>query len=160
MTSLSGQIRPMVWSGQTLKMLDQRLLPRQEVWLDLATWQDVRDSIRDMAVRGAPAIGVAAAYGMALAALTGADRQGARDGLAASRPTAVNLFWALDQSDAAEWSFAGQLACAEKIERDDLAMNQAIGLHGATLVPDDARVLTICNTGSLATAGHGTALGI
>ena len=160
MTSLTGQIRPMVWEGKTLKMLDQRLLPRNEVWLALNTWQDVRDSIRDMAVRGAPAIGVAAAYGMTLAAFHNSERDDARQGLATSRPTAVNLFWALAKSDSTEWTFEAQLANAHQIEADDLEMNLAIGRHGAELVPEGARVLTICNTGSLATAGHGTALGI
>lgn len=142
-------------------MLDQRLLPRREQWLDLGTWQEVRDAIRDMAVRGAPAIGVAAAYGMALAALAGDDRSEASAGLAASRPTAVNLFWALDRMSALrDGSFEAALAEARRIEAEDLACNEALGRHGAALVPAGARILTVCNTGSLATAGHGTALGI
>jgi methylthioribose-1-phosphate isomerase len=142
-------------------MLDQRLLPGQEKWLRLETWEGVRDGIRDMAVRGAPAIGIAAAYGMALAARQGAILSEAREGLAASRPTAVNLFWALDRIMALpDLSFAAVEAEAQSIDREDLAMNQAIGQHGAALVPQGATILTICNTGSLATAGHGTALGI
>ncbi len=141
-------------------MLDQRELPLREEWLSLATWQEVADAIRTMAVRGAPAIGVAAAYGMALACASGADRQAARGGLAASRPTAVNLFWALDVVDGVPWRPEAVLAAAKQIEADDLAMNHAIGEHGAVLVPQGASVLTICNTGSLATAGHGTALGV
>ncbi|MBX3112080.1 MAG: S-methyl-5-thioribose-1-phosphate isomerase [Fimbriimonadaceae bacterium] len=153
-------LRPMVWDDGVLRMLDQRVLPRTETWLELRTWEEVAAAVRDMAVRGAPAIGVAAGYGMALAALAGADRATARAGLAASRPTAVNLFWALDQTDQAPWDPSAVLEVARRIEADDLAMNQAIGRHGAALVPEGARVLTVCNTGSLATAGHGTALGV
>lgn len=116
-----------------------------------------------MAVRGAPAIGVVAAYGAALALLedpTGTGFDDALDGLAASRPTAVNLFWALDRVRAVRGGFDAVLAEAQAIEREDLEMNLKIGEHGASLVPQGCEVLTICNTGSLATAGHGTALGI
>ena len=151
----------MVWREGALVMLDQRLLPGQEVWLTLTRWEEVRDAIRDMAVRGAPAIGVAAGYAMALAAQQGADLAEAQRGLAASRPTAVNLFWALDRMAAvSNPTFENLLAEAQAIEAEDLAMNHRIGEFGADLVPAKARVLTICNTGSLATAGHGTALGI
>ena len=151
----------MEWREGALHMLDQRLLPLHEVWLELTTWQEVRDAIRDMAVRGAPAIGVAAAYGMALAAKSGDDLVAARAGLAASRPTAVNLFWALDRIGAMEdQSFERVLAEAQEIEREDVAMNQAIGRNGSALVHPSSRILTVCNTGSLATAGHGTALGV
>lgn len=139
-------------------MLDQRLLPGQEVWLDLTTWQEVSEGIKDMAVRGAPAIGIAAGYGMVLALKQGADLQKAHEGLASSRPTAVNLFWALDRmarTPQESWE-----AEAIAIDKEDLAMNHALGAFGAELVPEGATVLTICNTGSLATAGHGTALGI
>ncbi|MCG9894214.1 MAG: S-methyl-5-thioribose-1-phosphate isomerase [Fimbriimonadaceae bacterium] len=154
-------IRPMIWRDDRLTMLDQRLLPAQEAWLELTTWPEVRDAIRDMAVRGAPAIGIAAAYGMALAARTGADLAEADAGLRASRPTAVNLFWALDRIAGLNTADSHRiLAEAQAIEAEDLAMNQAIGRHGLELVPEGARILTICNTGSLATAGHGTALGI
>lgn len=152
---------PLVWSGSSLRMIDQRLLPSREEWLELTTWQQVRDSIADMAVRGAPAIGIAAAYGMVLAALSGQDLVKARAGLAASRPTAVNLFWALDRMMAVPertpWRLEQE---AKSIEAEDLAMNRSIGRFGAGLVPEGASVMTICNTGSLATSGHGTALGI
>lgn len=151
----------MEWAGNRLRMLDQRVLPREESWLDLRSSADVASAIREMAVRGAPAIGVAAAYGMALAALSGEDREEANDRLAASRPTAVNLFWALDQiRSIPDWDFEPILAQAKRIELEDLQMNLAIGHHGNRLIPDKARILTICNTGSLATAGHGTALGV
>lgn len=152
---------PQRWQDGALVMLDQRLLPNEEVWLTLRTADEVAAAIRDMAVRGAPAIGVSAAYGMALAAQAGEDLERADAVLRASRPTAVNLFWALDRIAALpDKSPDRVLSEAQAIEREDVAMNEAIGRHGADLVPQGARVLTICNTGSLATAGHGTALGI
>lgn len=142
-------------------MLDQRELPANEVWLELKSHHDVAAAIRDMAVRGAPAIGVAAAFGMALAAKRGVPREEAISALAASRPTAVNLFWALDRiRDLDSWAFEDVLAEAKAIEREDVAMNRAIGENGLELIPTGANILTLCNTGSLATAGHGTALGV
>ena len=159
--SLPMAVRAMEWRDGALVLLDQRLLPGRVEWLRLTEWEQVRDAILDMAVRGAPAIGVAAAYGMALAVRGGADFESARAGLAASRPTAVNLCWALDRVAALpDRSFDCVLAEAQAIEREDVEMNLALAAHGATLVPSGARVLTVCNTGSLATAGHGTALGI
>lgn len=154
-------LRVQYWHDGILRMLDQRLLPYQESWLDLQTWQDVREAIKDMAVRGAPAIGISAAYGMALAAGAGESLDVAAAELASSRPTAVNLFWALDRIKALpEKSFHTILAEAHRIEQEDIACNEKIGENGAALFPESARVLTICNTGSLATGGHGTALGI
>ncbi|HRJ26875.1 MAG TPA: S-methyl-5-thioribose-1-phosphate isomerase [Fimbriimonadaceae bacterium] len=151
----------MRWHGDGLVMLDQRRLPTEEVWVELRSWREVAKAIEQMVVRGAPAIGVAAAYGMALAARAGEDWNVARAGLAASRPTAVNLFWALDRLDRLSDKSPESVAqAAQQIESEDRAMNEAIGVHGAELVPAEARILTICNTGSLATAGHGTALGI
>lgn len=142
-------------------MLDQRVLPHREEWLELTDHTEVAEAIRDMAVRGAPAIGVAAAYGMALASLRGEDRDKAREVLAASRPTAVNLFWALDRICALDsWEPRVVIAEAKAIEREDLDMNLAMGRHGAELIQPGWNVLTVCNTGSLATAGHGTALGV
>jgi len=142
-------------------MLDQRVLPNQEVWLQLKTYESVVDAIKTMAVRGAPAIGVAAGYAMALAAKHGANREQAASELAASRPTAVNLFWALDRiCGLPTWEFARVLAEAAAIESEDLEMNRAIGRNGADLIDLNANILTICNTGALATAGHGTALGV
>src|SRR5579885_3084173 len=90
-------IRPMIWNGDHLLMLDQRQLPLREEWVELRSYDDVARAIKDMVVRGAPAIGIAAAYGMALAAAAGAEGKTAATVLAASRPTAVNLFWALDR---------------------------------------------------------------
>ena len=166
----------MEWSGDHLRLLDQRFLPRQEVWLELRNWEEVCAAIRDMAVRGAPAIGVAAAYGMALA--SGApspsldDRAGhgegggvglstAYSGLVSSRPTAVNLVWALDRIMALpSHDFESVLNEAKNIEQEDRELCRRIGANGVELVPDGANILTICNTGSLATAGEGTALAI
>lgn len=154
-------VKALEWGGDHLRMLDQRVLPAREEWLELRTPEEVASAIREMAVRGAPAIGVAAAYGIALAAQVGVPLERARQVLAASRPTAVNLFWALDRmSSIPEPSFEALLAEAKAIELEDLQMNLAIGHHGARLLPDVVRILTICNTGSLATAGHGTALGV
>ena len=154
-------IRPMFWDGSVLRMLDQRVLPGREVWLELATYQDVVEAIKSMVVRGAPAIGVAAAYGMALAALHGEPREEASARLAASRPTAVNLFWAIDRINSLpEWRFEAVLAEARSIEAEDLEMNHAIGRNGAELIGNGWNILTVCNTGSLATAGHGTAFGV
>jgi methylthioribose-1-phosphate isomerase len=156
------RLRPLEWTDDGVSLLDQRLLPHEERWLLLATWQEVAAAIRDMAVRGAPAIGIAAAYGMALAAQKGEDRAAADAGLRASRPTAVNLFIALDRL--ATLPDDQLLAEARRIEQEDLAINEAIGRHGlqwaAALGSGPFRFLTICNTGAVATAGLGTALGI
>ena len=142
-------------------MLDQRYLPGQELWLELRTVQEVAEAIRNMTVRGAPAIGVAAGYGMALAVLRSENWVEASSLLATSRPTAVNLFWALDRmGQLADRSFESVVREAQAIEREDLAMNLRIGLNGAELIKPASRILTVCNTGGLATAGHGTALGI
>lgn len=154
-------IRALEWRTGALHLLDQRELPHREVWLEFTEWTAVAEAIRNMVVRGAPAIGVTAAYGMALAAQAGDDLIVAASGLRASRPTAVNLFWALDRIEALQTTDpAVILSEAVNIDDEDLQMNLAIGQFGAELVPTGARILTICNTGSLATSGHGTALGI
>lgn len=144
------------WRDGKVEILDQRLLPRQEVWITAQTWQEVAEAIRSMAVRGAPLIGVAAAYGLALAQLQGEEIAAAKAGLAATRPTAVNLFRAIERVSAAP----DMLAEARRIEQEERDANERIGKNGAELVPANARILTICNTGSLATPGIGTALGI
>ena len=139
------------WTGDALELLDQRLLPDKVVYVTCRTAAEVAAAIRDMVVRGAPAIGCAAAFGIAL------DPAAASyDILAKSRPTAVNLFWALERMRKAH----DKRAEAEAIFAEDLAVNRALGAHGAKLIPQGARVLTYCNTGALATAGHGTALGV
>jgi len=143
-------IEPIRWQGDRLELLDQRLLPDQTVYVTCRTAAEVAAAIRDMVVRGAPAIGCAAAFGVVL---------GGKDSfevLAASRPTAVNLFWALDRMKGAK----NPEAEARAIFDEDLAANRAMGRHGAALIPKGARILTYCNAGALATSGHGTALGV
>jgi methylthioribose-1-phosphate isomerase len=144
------------WKGDRLELLDQRRLPEETVYVTCRTAAETADAIRDMVVRGAPAIGCAAAFGIALDAKRGADLSEAQKSLAASRPTAVNLFWALDRMrDAANPEAEALAICAE-----DLAACRTMGANGAALIPDGARIMTHCNAGALATAGHGTALGV
>ncbi len=139
------------WKGDRLEVLDQRLLPDRIEYLTCRTAAEVAEAIRGMAVRGAPAIGCAAAFGIALE-----PKEASYDILAKSRPTAVNLFWALERMRGAN----DKRAEAEAIFAEDLKINRAIGANGAKLIPQGARILTYCNTGALATAGHGTALGV
>ncbi|MDH4190558.1 MAG: S-methyl-5-thioribose-1-phosphate isomerase [Betaproteobacteria bacterium] len=150
------------WRERRLELLDQRLLPERIEYLECRRALDVAQAIRDMVVRGAPAIGCAAAFGIALEALRGETLDAAFDLLAESRPTAVNLFWALERMrKALDARGAGALeAEALDILREDLAINRAMGQHGAALIKDGARIMTHCNAGALATAGHGTALGV
>lgn len=154
-----------------LRLLDQRRLPSQEIWLDIATPAEAAAAIRDMVVRGAPAIGVTAAWGLALLGDDAArDDVWSRsaDQLGASRPTAVNLAWAIGRMRAArdralgEPDLAARLrAEAAAIEAEDLAMNRRIGEFGAAAIPGEGlRIMTHCNAGALATAGWGTALGV
>lgn len=144
------------WRGGRLHILDQRRLPAEEVWIEASTWQEVAAAISDMALRGAPLIGIAAAYGMALAQQNSDDLGDARSGLGATRPTAVNLLAAVERVAQAD----DMLAEARAIEEDERRNNDAIAAAGADLIADRTSVVTICNTGSLATAGVGTALGI
>jgi methylthioribose-1-phosphate isomerase len=143
-------VEPIRWHGDRLELLDQRLLPDQTVYVTCRTAEEVAAAIRDMVVRGAPAIGCAAAFGVALSNGSGYEI------LAKSRPTAVNLFWALDRMKKAK----DLKAEAEAIFAEDLAANRAMGKLGAELIPNKARVMTHCNAGALATAGYGTALGV
>src|SRR5262245_43161790 len=135
-------------------LLDQRRLPDVEVELRCSSSAEVAEAIRTLAVRGAPAIGVAAAYGLALAAGRGEDLQTAYDTLLESRPTAVNLRWALDEVRADPTPERARAIHREEVERCEL-----MAAHAVELFPDGARVLTHCNTGALATGGYGTALG-
>jgi methylthioribose-1-phosphate isomerase len=149
------------WDGATLSLLDQRLLPLQEVWVECKTASACAEAIRTMIVRGAPAIGVTAAFGLAMAAHRGDDLQAAATELKGARPTAVNLAWAVDRMMRVALSEKGDLTSeAERILEEDLAANKAMGQHGAQLLGQQATVLTHCNAGALATAGYGTALGI
>jgi methylthioribose-1-phosphate isomerase len=135
-------------------VLDQRRLPEEVVELRCRNAADVAEAIRVLAVRGAPAIGVAAAYGMALAAERGEDLDAARETLVASRPTAVNLRWALEAMREEPTRER-----AERIHADEVERCRAMGAHAVSLFPDGARALTHCNAGGLATGGYGTALG-
>jgi len=166
---ISTSITPIRWEDGIIRILDQRALPAEERYLPCTTVEEVAEAIRTLAVRGAPLIGIAAAYGMALAARLARDRAALlayADLLACTRPTAVNLFWALDRSrrvveatpDAA--LPATLLAEARAIHAEDAAACAAMAEAGAELFPEGARVLTHCNAGALATGGIGTALGV
>ena len=156
-------IRAVQWRGDQLRLLDQRRLPHEEVWLDCRSGDEVVQAIRDLAVRGAPAIGIAAAWGVVLAAQRGDDLESALANLRAARPTAVNLMWALDRMQRIRIRGADAAALAleaQAIQEEDLAANRHMGELGAALIAPGSGVLTHCNTGSLATAGYGTALGV
>jgi len=159
---VTGAVQPMVWAGDCLRLLDQRVLPHEERWLECRGAGDVARAIHDMAVRGAPAIGIAAGYGMALALRGDPGSYDAAEAvLAKSRPTAVNLRWVLERlRRLKDRSAAAVLAEARRIHEEDLAQNRRMAQFGAALLPRGARVLTHCNTGALATGGHGTALGV
>lgn len=163
------------WIDGAVVMIDQTRLPLEEKYVTCRTYQEVATAIRDMTIRGAPAIGVAAAMGVALGVLHASD--GDLDAqleeicatLAATRPTAVNLFWAIDRMKRVYASVAGKPIAeirrrlveeALLVREEDIAICRAIGRHGAALVPDRKTVLTHCNAGALATAGYGTALGV
>ena len=161
MTAHSSSFQAIEWRGQSLHLLDQRVLPHTHTVHDYTTAAAVADAIRDMVVRGAPAIGIAAAYGYALDALSGRDLQAAYKVLAESRPTAVNLFWALERMAGLGTAAPHALVAeAKKIHEEDIAANLAMGQFGASLIHEGSRIYTHCNTGALATGGHGTALGI
>ena len=145
-------VEPLRWHGDRLELLDQRLLPEKLEYVECRSGAEVAQAIRDMVVRGAPAIGCAAAFGVVLSKGSAESY----DILSKSRPTAVNLFWALARMKKAK-DLRGE---AEAIFAEDLAGNRAIGKLGAALIPDRARVMTHCNAGALATAGYGTALGV
>ena len=157
------RIRAVQWQGEHLRLLDQRLLPGEERWIDCTDASHVTQAIRDLAVRGAPAIGIAAAWGVALAAKQGQPLDEVLATLRAARPTAVNLTWALDRMKkriAAGADADALVREAQAIQDEDLAANRHMGELGASLIIPGSGVLTHCNTGSLATAGYGTALGV
>jgi len=178
MTTTQQPLSPLNWAGTHLELLDQRQLPEQVEYLRLTTPEEVWDAIRSLAVRGAPAIGIAAAYGVVLgsakAAGAGTDAwleavKRHAEYLATSRPTAVNLFWALDRmtkrAELLAASGASAAECqealvreAEAIHAEDVETNRLIGEHALTLLKDGMGVLTHCNAGGLATAKYGTAL--
>jgi methylthioribose-1-phosphate isomerase len=153
-------VEPIRWRDGKLQLLDQRRLPREIVWVTCADAHETAVAIRDMVVRGAPAIGVTAAFGMALAAGRGDDVAAAAAELREARPTAVNLMWAVDRMLAAHARGADLLAEAQSMFDEDVAANRRIGQNGAALLGSTATILTHCNAGALATAGYGTALGV
>jgi methylthioribose-1-phosphate isomerase len=171
-------IQTLEWTPRGVVFIDQTKLPTEEVYVTCTTHQQVADVIRNMVVRGAPAIGVAAAMGIALGVKNSkAEHVGQLkidfdeicETIRQTRPTAVNLFWAIRRMEGKFLSIAGlpvpeiQQALIEESQRmhaEDIAANQAMGRHGATLMPASGGVLTHCNAGALATAGYGTALGV
>ena len=168
-------VRTIEWKNNRVVMLDQRLLPHKEVYRAYGEYRQVADAIRQMVIRGAPALGVAAAMGVALGALKSKEKTFDRElgrillTLSKTRPTAANLFWALERmrdvytaNRAQGIGVVRQLLKAEalKIYHEDIAANKALGKFGAKLLRDSKRVMTHCNAGALATAGYGTALGV
>ena len=149
-------MKTMFWEDNQLVLIDQTKLPHELVYYHCKTYKDVIHAIKTMKVRGAPAIGVAAAFGMALAELEGVSLEKAGEEIKAARPTAVNLFWAVDRvlkSDSA-------LEEALKMYDEDIETNKAIGKHGADVIDDGDTILTHCNAGALACVDYGTALGV
>jgi len=179
-------LKAVQWVDASLRILDQSALPRQVVYCDCHSHHDVAEAIRSMRVRGAPAIGVAAAYGMVLGALNYPDAVSGgipcgglaawmdkvADDLTATRPTAVNLQWAVrrmlcrfseltrESGGSPDFIRAGLLVEADRILEEDIEMNRSIGRYGNDLIPTCASILTHCNAGALATGGYGTALGV
>jgi methylthioribose-1-phosphate isomerase len=174
-------IKTVEWTDEGLLMLDQRILPTEKTYLLLRTCEEVAESIRNMTVRGAPAIGVSAAYGLALGARASVGTAVADleddfgyycDMMAGTRPTAVNLFWAVERMKGAFQRLKAQGLGAQEIKKglveeanrvfaEDLAANRSLGRFGGELLADNSTVLTHCNAGALATAGdYGTALGV
>ena len=155
------------WTDLGVVMIDQTRLPREEAFVTCRTYLEVADAIKTMVIRGAPAIGVAAAMGVALGVQEGADFETVCETLAATRPTAVNLFWGIERMRRLRATLDGaprsevirrMVEEAQNVRLEDIAICRAIGRHGAELVPDGKTVLTHCNAGALATAGYGTAL--
>lgn len=153
----STEVRTIRWDGSEVVLIDQRRLPSVEEYVTCRTSEQVAEAIATMVVRGAPAIGVTAAYGMAMAKRAGEDLAAAATHLKAARPTAVNLAWAVDRM----LDGGAQEATARQIHEEDIGFCDAIGRHGLEAFPaQGGRALTHCNTGALATAGIGTALGM
>jgi methylthioribose-1-phosphate isomerase len=144
------------WRDGCVRMIDQRLLPGRLAFIEARTVEELCDAICSLAVRGAPALGVAGAMGVALASVTGEPVEESAARIVATRPTAVNLAWGVARGLAA----GDPVAEAVRLAADDVARNRQLGAHGAALIPEGGRVLTHCNAGALACAGYGTALGV
>lgn len=170
---LKKSVETIEWTGEGVVMIDQTRLPRETAYLTARTYIEVADAIRTMVIRGAPAIGVAAAMGVALGALKAQDLDAEMpticETLARTRPTAVNLFWAIERMRRVYESSRGLepaqirarlISEAQLVREEDIRTNEAIGRNGAPLIPNGKTVLTHCNAGALATAGYGTALGV
>ena len=171
-------IQTLEWTSSGVRFIDQTKLPTEETYVTCTTHQQVADVIRNMVVRGAPAIGVAAGMGVALGIQNSeasnvsaleSDFNSIAEIIAATRPTAVNLFWGIrrmrDKFDSLKCRPIPEIKAAlveeaQRMHAEDIAANQAMGRHGATLMPERGGVLTHCNAGALATAGYGTALGV
>lgn len=170
-------MRPTIkWEGDHIILIDQRKLPEKEVYVECRGYQQVAEAIENMTIRGAPAIGVAAAFGVALGLVNAEEDKDVEkelsrvlERLERTRPTARNLFWALERMKRTYEENKGlalsklkqrMIEEAESIEREDIESNRNIGQHGRSLLQDGDSVLTHCNTGALATAGYGTALGV
>jgi methylthioribose-1-phosphate isomerase len=149
-------MKTMLWEDNQLLLIDQTKLPDELTYFTCKNYQDVIQAIKTMVVRGAPAIGVAAAFGVALADLAGEDLEKAAKEIKSSRPTAVNLFWAVDRVMASDFP----LEEAVKMYQEDIDTNRAMGKHGATVIEDGDTILTHCNAGALACVDYGTALGV
>jgi methylthioribose-1-phosphate isomerase len=175
-SSVKESMRPIAWVDGTVRLIDQTLLPHREIWLNLHDYREVVAAIKDMRIRGAPAIGVAGAYAVALAAAElvrgsetdfPASLEKAAAEIRDARPTGANLEWAVDRmlGVARPWTTPAAAVDAlideaRSIQDEDESANRAIGRHGADLLPRDGTVLTHCNAGALATGGFGTALGV
>lgn len=170
-------IAPLIFNGEAIEILDQNRLPDEIVYVSCQSAEETAAAIRTLQVRGAPLIGIAAAFGLALAVRNFSGTRGqleedflkSKNLLAAARPTAVNLFWALNRMERVYHNNKGQgiedlktalLGTAENILAEDIKINQSIGSFGEGLLGQNSRVLTICNAGALATGGYGTALGV
>ena len=149
-------MRTIEWEDNKLKLIDQTKLPDELTYVYCENYQEVIVAIKDMIVRGAPAIGVAAAFGMALAYLADEDLEKAADEIKAARPTAINLFWAVDRV----FNSDDPLDEALKMYQEDIDTNMAIGKYGSEVIDDGDTVLTHCNAGALACVDYGTALGV
>ncbi len=176
--ALESKIETLKWTDSSVLLIDQRKIPYSLQYVEVKTYKEMYEAIQNMTVRGAPAIGIAGAYGVALGAVEIADLS--KEGffnkleeickyLISSRPTAVNLFWAVNQQNELANSLKNEevsvivenlILNAQKIHREDIEINKNIGKHGAKIIKKGARILTHCNAGALATGGYGTALGV
>lgn len=153
-------IETMYWKDNALYLLDQRILPHAIEYVECKTYTEAIEAIKDMVVRGAPAIGVSAAYAMALAEIQDVDLNQAAIEIKQARPTAINLFWAVDQVLKSVEEGNDALSTAIQMEKDDIAINKKIGQYGNEIIDENDTILTHCNAGALACAGYGTALGV